>query len=223
MRVIFSRSGYDPGRDDRCAPGWHSGGMVFPPHKSDRSTGQAPGQNSARRRPPRKATAKHLENVALSYLARFQATAKSLERVLMRRVARSAHQHGTDATEGRALVDDLITRYRKSGLLDDSAFARARALRLHGRGKSVRAIRAELAQKGVTEMEIGAALAGLWEEVPEDTPPDLAAAKRTAKRRRLGPWRPEDQRQERREKDLAALARAGFSYSVARQVIDEEC
>jgi regulatory protein len=107
--------------------------------------------------------------------------------------------------------------------LDDAAFARVRALRLHGRGKSVRAIRAELTQKGVAEMEIGAALAALAEETPEDSPPDLEAAKRTAKRRRLGPWRPEDQRFERREKDLAALARAGFSYSVAKQVIDGEC
>ena len=52
--------------------------------------------------------------------------------------------------------------------------------------------------------------------------PALAAARRTARRRRLGPWRGEDQRAARREKDLAALARAGFSYSVAKTVIDGE-
>ncbi len=197
--------------------------MVPPPHQSSDSPGPASAHKGSAKRPPRKATAKHLENVALWYLARFQATARSLEKVLMRRVARSAHHHGTDAAEGRALVDELVTRYRRSGLLDDAAFARARASRLHGRGKSARAIRAELAQKGVAEWEIGAALAALEEEATGDIPPDLEAAKRTAKRRRLGPWRPEDQRFERREKDLAALARAGFSYSVAKQVIDGEC
>jgi len=163
-----------------------------------------------------------LENVALSYLARFQATARSLERVLHRRVAASARHHGTDTAQGRALVADLITRYLRAGLLDDAAFARARAISLHGRGISTRSIAARLAEKGVAKPEIDAALAALAEDTPEDTPPDLAAAKRTARRRRLGAWRGEDLRATRREKDLAALARAGFSYSVARSIIDGE-
>ena len=184
--------------------------------------GPSPGFPGARRRAPRKATAKHLENVALGYLARFQATARSLDRVLQRRVARSARHHGTDAAQGRALVADLIARYLRAGLLDDAAFARARAISLHGRGISTRAIKARLAEKGVAKPDIDAALAVLAEATPKDTPPDLAAAKRTARRRRLGPWRGADLRAERREKDLAALARAGFSYSVAKTVIDGE-
>ena len=51
---------------------------------------------------------------------------------------------------------------------------------------------------------------------------DLAAAFKLARKRRLGPFREPDSevRAERREKDLATLARAGFSYDVAQQVID---
>jgi regulatory protein len=41
-----------------------------------------------------------------------------------------------------------------------------------------------------------------------------------ARRRRLGPYRPEADREARREKDLAALARAGFGYDIARTVIE---
>ena len=140
----------------------------------------------------------------------------------MRRVHASARHHGTEPAEGRALVDDLIARYRRAGLLDDAAFARARALSLHARGISTRSIAARLAEKGVAGPEIDAALAALEEEAPDNTPPDLTAARRTARRRRLGPWRGDDQREARREKDLAALARAGFSYSVAKTVIDGE-
>ena len=40
-----------------------------------------------------------------------------------------------------------------------------------------------------------------------------------ARRRRLGPWRATDQRPTHRAKDLAALARAGFGYRVARLVV----
>ncbi|MDE0409722.1 MAG: RecX family transcriptional regulator, partial [Alphaproteobacteria bacterium] len=43
-----------------------------------------------------------------------------------------------------------------------------------------------------------------------------------ARRRRLGPWRDPAERAARRQKDLAAMARAGFRLDVARQVIDAE-
>ncbi|HTH17687.1 MAG TPA: regulatory protein RecX, partial [Magnetospirillum sp.] len=62
------------------------------------------------------------------------------------------------------------------------------------------------------------ALAQLAEDVPE---PDLAAAIRLAKKRRLGPFRLSD-RDEMRQKDLAALARAGFDFDTCRQVIEAE-
>jgi len=52
--------------------------------------------------------------------------------------------------------------------------------------------------------------------------PELAAAARLARKRRLGPWRAAEGRREARERDLAALARAGFSYDVALAVIDAE-
>ncbi len=51
--------------------------------------------------------------------------------------------------------------------------------------------------------------------------PDLLAALRYARRRRLGPFCRGD-RFERREKDLAALARAGFGVAFARPVIDAD-
>jgi len=194
--------------------------MACPQHKTEETAEPSQTNRKTRRRTPRKATAKYLENVALWYLARFQATARSLERVLERRVARSARHHGTDTSAGRALIADLIVRYQRSGLLDDASFAQARALTLHQRGISTRAIRARLAEKGVGWPEIDAALQTLTEITDADTPPDLEAAKRTARRRHLGPWRESKQREERREKDLAALARAGFSYTVARMVID---
>ena len=170
-------------------------------------------------RKPRKATTKSLENAALFYLQRFSTSAENLRRVLIRRVERSARIHQTDRAEGLAAVDDLIARFRKSGLLDDRAYAEARAKTLRGRGAPSRVIRGKLRQKGVGEDDADAGLAAADEDAGV---PDLAAAVNLARRRRLGPFRPAEDRPIAREKDLATLARAGFRYDVARRIVDAD-
>ncbi|HVO15442.1 MAG TPA: RecX family transcriptional regulator [Alphaproteobacteria bacterium] len=172
----------------------------------------------ASRRGPRRATAQHLEDAALHYLERFASSATHLRRVLMRRVERSARIHGTDRAEGAALVEDLLGRFERSGLLDDRVYAEGRAAALFRRGTAPRAIRAALRAKGVASETIEAALGTLGAGADAE----LTAAAALARRRRLGPYRPAEARAGRRDKDLAALARAGFGYDVARRVIDAE-
>lgn len=171
-------------------------------------------------RPPRKVTAQSLENVALYYLQRFATSEENLRRVLMRRVERSAHIHGTDRDEGAACVAGLVERYQRAGLLDDAAYARARAETLHRRGVPANGIRARLRHKGVGDDDIAAALASLDDAVASDT--DAAAAVNLARRRRLGPFRRAADRAAERDRDLASLARAGFSWDLARHVIDAD-
>lgn len=170
-------------------------------------------------RTPRKVTPKSLENAALHYVGRFAATADSLRRVLMRRIERSARAHGTDRAEGAAWTDDIVARFVRSGLVDDTAFAEARAATLHRRGTARRVIRLRLLEKGVEEETIATALAALGDDTADS---ERQAAVNLARRRRLGPFRPPDARAAHREKDLAALARAGFRYDVARAVIDAD-
>ncbi|WP_158046986.1 regulatory protein RecX [Skermanella pratensis] len=172
-----------------------------------------------RRQQPKPVTAQYLENAALYYLQRFSSSSANLRRVLMGKVERSARAHGTDRAEGAALVEALIERYQRSGLLDDKAYAEAKAASLHRRGTSTRAIRGKLSLKGVGGDEIAAALESVDEETPGDT--ELAAAVALARRRRLGPFR-RIAREEHRDKDMAALGRAGFGYQIARRVVDAE-
>lgn len=171
----------------------------------------------ATRRKPKKASERYLENVGLWYLHRFAASADSLRRVLMRRVEKSARAHDTDRAEGAALVEDIIARYQQSGLLDDGAYARARALSLHRRGASIRAIRVRLGAKGIGGEDADLAIRALMEQAAE---PDFNAAIAYARRRRLGPWRTCQDKDTYRERDLAALARNGFDYNVSRRVIE---
>lgn len=168
------------------------------------------------RRGPKPATAQHLENAALHYLERFASSSGNLRRLLMRRVARSAEAHGTDVREGERVVDDLVARYLRAGLLDDRDYAAHQAASLRRRGGSRHAIRGKLALKRVASALVDETLDALDLGQGDG---ELAAACALVRRRRLGPFRPETARILHRQKDLAVLARAGFSLALARRVL----
>jgi len=175
---------------------------------------------SRREKIPRKATPEILEAAAHDYVKRFATTQAHLRRVLMRRVIRSARFHNTDPDEGAAEVDKIVAHFADAGLLDDRLYAHARTRELRLRGASARLIRVRLREKGVDEELIVESLAAVDEEAGEDGDGELSAAWALARRRRLGAFRAASERTARRERDLAALSRAGFSYDVARQVVD---
>jgi regulatory protein len=78
-------------------------------------------------------------------------------------------------------------------------------------------VKMKLAAKGVDADTVAAALDATG---GADDRSDLEAAVAYARRRRLGPFGPAAARKDRRMRDLAALARAGFSFNTARKVVD---
>jgi len=165
---------------------------------------------------PKPITAAYLENAALYYLERFASSSANLKRVLMRKVIRAAAAGNGDAAEGERLVDGLVARYVAAGLVDDKAYAAQRVASLRRQGNSRFAIRGKLALKGVESELIEKALGELDEDNAQG---EIAAACALVRRRRLGPFRPAAARKVAWQKDLAALARAGFSLDVARRVL----
>lgn len=170
-----------------------------------------------RRKIPRKVTPASLENAALYYLQRFATSAENLRQVLIRRIQRSTKHHEIDSEACIRLVNELIGRYQESGLLDDRVYARAQAVSLNRRGKSLRAIRVRLRQKAVGSDIIDDTVRALGDEIGDA---DRAAAIAYARKRRFGPFRTKDATPENRDKELAALARSGFSYSLSRSIIE---
>ena len=166
------------------------------------------------RREKRALTATALENAALYYLGRFATSSANLRRVLLRKVARSAGEDA-DTAEGKRLVEELIARYLRSGLLDDRAYAAQSAASLARRGRSRFSIGGRLAQKGVAGDLVKEALKGL----DEGGSSEIAAACALVRRRRLGPYRSPAVRAEWQRKDMATLARAGFGLGLARRVL----
>ncbi len=178
-----------------------------------------PGSPRKKRRKPKPATAARLEKAALAHIDRYATSAANLRNVLLRRVERSVRLHDTDRGEATGWVETIVAKLLDRRLLDDAAYARGRANSLHRSGASRRKIAGMLQQKGVGRDDVETALAALAAEY-EDS--EMVAACNYARRRRLGPYRLPEAREERRERDLAALARAGFGYDTARRVIEAQ-
>ncbi len=200
--------------------------MAEPPSDEAKS-GAKPGRSGrARRTAPRPAgpapTRARLHDAALAHLARFAATEAGLVRVLDRRIDRWARaaaaegEHDADALAAaqqtsRQAAREVVRALVQSGVVDDTAFAGARARSLTRAGRSRIAVSAHLAAKGVPQAVAQAAL--------PDPESELAAALAYARRRRLGPFRISDADEDTRRKELGALARAGFPQPVAQQAL----
>ena len=164
-----------------------------------------------------------LREAALAYLGRYESSVQGLRRVLRRRVGRWALRDGLPVEESALeTVEAVIAGLRRGGFVDDSRYAGIKARSLFNSGRSGRAIGAYLAARGIESAVIGAALEARAEEAGNPAEPDLEAALRFARKRRLGRFRAPGDRAAKRERDMAALGRAGFSRAVARTVVDEE-
>ncbi len=175
------------------------------------------GKRKAKKTPPLP-TRDNLDRAALRYLLRFSRSAANRRGVLGGLGAGADGCHAElDVPAAERLVDELLERYQASGLIDDARYAESLARGLHARGTSRRGVRHKLRARGVSAEAIDAAIASTGRDSDDA---ELDAARAFVRRRRLGPHRPEHQRAERYQRDLAALARAGFSFDVARRALE---
>lgn len=172
---------------------------------------------SRTRRAPKKPTAARLENIALHHLSRFAATRAELTRVLKRRVERAIRADLIEREEALKLVEATVTKVAAVGYLDDTAIARAKASSMRQSGRSKRAISQKLAAKGVSRDDTETAMASVD---GEDANAELRAATIFAARKKVGPYRNGKHDATAMKRDLATLARGGFSYAVARTVAE---
>lgn len=159
------------------------------------------------KRPPKPLDSSRLQELALAYVARFSTTAAKLETYLKRKL----RERGWD-DEGEPDLSAISARYVDLGYIDDALYAKAKAGGLLGRGYGPRRVTQALYAAGVSE-EIRDNLA----------PGDLAkreAVQTMARKRRFGPYFVGTLEPDRREKQIAAMLRAGHGFDNVRLVIN---
>jgi len=155
-----------------------------------------------------------LMNKAVHYLGRYTSSRQRLREVLQR-FARRKLEHFEPAEISRA-IDAVIADCVRLGYVDDAAFAITRARSKRRGGRSALAIRRSLAEHEIDDGLVEAALVAADETLADG---ELAAALRHAARRRIGPYALVSPDDAARRRHLASLARAGFSFDIARQVM----
>lgn len=191
---------------------------------SGHARGNAHGQpREKRRKPPRPLDETTLRDLALSYVARFATTGAKLERYLARKIRERGLAEDVDGRTMELDVSALVISFVEAGYVDDDAYARARSRDLASRGYGGRRVDQVLWAAGVDE------------DVREAHAPGEAesreAAVLLAKKRRFGPFAPDSSdldeqpgdmsaHRKRRDKQVAAMLRAGHSYTHAAFILD---
>jgi len=160
-----------------------------------------------RPRPPLRLDPARLEELALGYVARFATSAAKLAQYLRRKLRERGWEAAVEPD-----VAALVVRFVEHGYVDDAGFARARATGLRRRGYGDRRVDQALRGAGIGE-EDRAAVRG-----------DEATARRAAlilaRKRGFGPFAQERPDPARREKQLAAMLRAGHRLDTSRELLN---
>lgn len=169
---------------------------------------------SARRRVPKPLDSRHIDELALGYVARFATSAGRLSAYLTRKI----RERGWDG-EAPPDVAAAVARMVDLGYVDDAGFALARGQGLMRRGYGARRIAETLARDGIEAPLIAQAGGNAHE--------NRIAALAFARRRRLGPFgRGSGEGGEcvldpaLRARQVAAMMRAGHPHGTARALVD---
>lgn len=172
-----------------------------------------------RPRKPVEPTPKWLRDQALRYLNRFPATSRKMARHLFDKAAVQLEHFDLPEEKLKEDIAQVVEDMIKAGFINDTEFAASKARIMARQGRSVAQIGLKLQEMEFSDSDQARAL----DELGEDRHAlDRRAAARFVKRRRFGPYKPEEVRGERRNKELASLARQGFSFDVATRVVDAE-
>lgn len=159
------------------------------------------------RRAPKPLDSARLEELALAYVARFATSRAKLETYLRRKL----RERGWDG-EGEPPVAALALRFVAAGYVDDAAFARAKSGSLLRRGYGQRRVNEALGAAGIGEDIRAEVRAGEGEK--------RRAALALARKRRFGPFASVELDRPLREKQIAAMLRAGHDLDSARELVN---
>ena len=164
------------------------------------------------KRPPKPLDSARLQELALAYVARYSTSSAKLEAYLLRKL----REKGWD-DECEPDVQAISARYVELGYIDDAAYARMKAGGLLGRGYGARRVSQVLFADGIDE--------NIREDVAPDELEKRVAVQTLAKKRRFGPYfvpkfGGDVLDRDRREKQIAALLRAGHGFDAVRAVIN---
>ena len=158
----------------------------------------------------------NLKDLAYSYLEKYSPSKQQLKVYLLKKYLTKI-KGGKSKKEVSLIIDQIVMNLEKNKLLSDEMYSDSKARMFLRRGYSLNKINQSLRSKGVEEKFIKQSIEKIKENKIE---PDFVSALKLCKRRRIGPLRPENNRELFYKKDMGILARGGFSFELSKRVLD---
>ncbi len=158
----------------------------------------------------------NLKDLAYSYLEKYNPSKQQLKVYLLKKYLTKI-KGSKSKKEVSLIIDKIVINLEKNKIINDEMYSDSKARMYLRRGYSLNKINQSLRNKGIEYKYIKQSLDKIKDNEIE---PDFVSALRLCKRRRIGPLRPQANRELFYKKDMGILARGGFNYELSKRVLD---
>ncbi|PPR47359.1 MAG: Regulatory protein RecX [Alphaproteobacteria bacterium MarineAlpha5_Bin9] len=154
-----------------------------------------------------------IKKYAVNYLSKYDSSKKNLKQKLIQKASKFQYDNNNERKIVLEKINNLIQFFEKNKIIDDYSFAKNKIDKFLNQGKSKNYIKNSLYRKGISEEVSNEILKNI-----ENINPDwlIDSAKKFIIRKKIGKYGNNNDQ----KKDLSKMARAGFSYSVAKKVLN---
>ena len=156
-----------------------------------------------------------LKDLAYSYIEKYSPSKQQLKVYLMKKIL-IKFKSTKSKKEISNLIDNVLINLEQNKFLNDELYSDSKSRTLLRRGYSLNKINQSLRVKGIDSKYIKQSIDKIKEDQIE---PDFVSALKLCKRRRIGPLRPNANRELFYKKDMGILARGGFSFDLSKKVL----
>ena len=160
----------------------------------------------------------NLKDLAYSYLEKYSPSKQQLKVYLLKKYLTKI-KGAASKKEVSLIIDEIIANLEKNKIINDELYSDSKARMFLRRGYSLNKINQSLRNKGIEDKYVKLAIDKIKENQIE---PDFVSALKLCKRRRIGPLRPQANRELFYKKDMGILARGGFSFDLSKRVLNLE-
>ena len=158
----------------------------------------------------------NLKDLAYSYLEKYNPSKQQLKVYLLKKYLTKI-KGSKSKKEVTEIINEIILNLEKNKILSDEMYSDSKARMFLRRGYSLNKINQSLRSKGIDDKYVKQSIDKIKENEIE---PDFVSALKLCKRRRIGPLRPDSNRELFYKKDMGILARSGFSFDLSKRVLD---
>ena len=158
----------------------------------------------------------NLKDLAYSYLEKYNPSKQQLKVYLLKKYLTKI-KGSKSKKEVTSIIDEIVSNLEKKKILNDEMYSDSKARMYLRRGYSLNKINQSLRSKGIDDKYVKQSIDKIKED---EIDPDFVSALKLCKRRRIGPLRPESNRELFYKKDMGILARGDLVLIYQKEFLD---